>query len=131
MLATNRNGYGSCSIKVYGAHLAHRASYGLFNGDIPDGLVVMHSCDVPKCVNPKHLSIGTHADNVADKYAKGRQRHLRGEQIKHAKLTVRDVRQIRQRYRDGRSSVTLAKEFDVVPYTIRNILRGITWKHVQ
>lgn len=57
-----------------GMTLAHRFAYGQFVGAIPSGGVVMHKCDTPCCVNPEHLSIGTHADNVADKVKKGRQR---------------------------------------------------------
>jgi HNH endonuclease len=52
--------------------LAHRVAWMLANGEIPDGLCVLHRCDNPPCVNVDHLFLGTHADNVADKMAKGR-----------------------------------------------------------
>lgn len=54
--------------------LAHRFAWQRKNGPIPAGMVICHSCDNPPCVNPAHLWIGTHADNVADKIAKGRSR---------------------------------------------------------
>jgi hypothetical protein len=57
---------------------AHRASWLLFRGPIPDGLHVLHKCDTPLCVNPEHLFVGTHADNMADMKSKGRARSGRG-----------------------------------------------------
>ena len=70
---------------------AHRVSWELFRGAIPDGLHVLHRCDNPACVNPEHLFLGTATDNMADKYRKGRQ--ARGEGVARPKLTEAKVRE--------------------------------------
>ena len=71
----NGHGYGFCKIdrRVW---LAHRYSYLINKGEIPLGMCVMHSCDNPACINPAHLSIGTHKDNMLDKVNKGRAKHI-------------------------------------------------------
>ncbi len=74
MANTFRNGYGGFTLN--GKHtLAHRASWVIFNGEIPTGLQVLHKCDNSLCVNPDHLFLGTAADNIYDMVSKGRQRN--------------------------------------------------------
>lgn len=76
----NNKGYGQLNIsKNNKKHvvLAHRYSYEAFKGEIPDGMFVMHSCDIPTCCNPEHLSVGTHAENMADCVLKGRSKVFR------------------------------------------------------
>jgi len=119
--------------------LAHRLAYAQANGlDVFSmGGVVMHSCDNKLCVNPLHLSLGTHADNVADKVQKGRHPHgatwagPRGEQHYRATLTAEEVQYIREhcvsRSREfGRAA--MARRFNVSPQLVSAIILNQVWK---
>jgi hypothetical protein len=105
---------------------AHRMSFELFNGPIPKGMMVMHSCDVKKCVNPKHLSLGTAKDNVADAISK--KRMLVGEKNGQAKLTVGDVLAIRSA--NLSSHTQLAAIFGVSRRLVGMIRRRERWVHL-
>jgi hypothetical protein len=125
-----KNGYG-CIVAAGRQTLAHRFSWVLHNGPIPDDLCVLHRCDVPRCIRPDHLFLGTRRENVHDMSAKGRQ--ARGERNRHAKLTEVQVMEIRARY-EPRSrtngAVALGCEFSVHYKTIRGIVAGRKWKHL-
>lgn len=112
--------------------LAHRLSYELHHGPIPEGMVVMHKCDVPACVNPDHLEVGTYQDNALDAIRKGRHHvvpKLRGgEGNKRAVLTPEIVREIRQ---SSESHAALARRYGVGKTTIRSVRSGRCWSHVQ
>lgn len=110
---------------------AHRVSYRLFKGDIPNGHVVMHRCDNKICVNPEHLAIGTALDNMRDMYQKGRHRssatydNQRGEKAWNAVLTNSQAQEIRDKYSKGNTSwLKLAKEYGVSKKTIGGVVRG-------
>jgi hypothetical protein len=80
----NRTGYGQLKGTKYRGRLSHCISWIIHNGPLPEGMRVLHRCDNPPCCNPKHLFIGTQADNVADMVAKGRNTHQgRGDKYKY------------------------------------------------
>lgn len=112
---------------------AHRLAWVFCGrGPIPDGLVVMHSCDNPPCCNPAHLSVGTRSDNMRDAVAKGRHAHVRlpGEAHPNAKLTDAQVVEIRRRLAEGESQRALARAFGVSKPAIGRIARGRGWAHL-
>lgn len=147
-----RGDYGHGQISSGGKHgrllQAHRVAWELEHGPIPDGLKILHECDNPPCCNPRHLFLGTQADNMADMARKGRwsangpRRALRGEEhplrrnpaaaargerVGGAKLTEELVRMIRSSRRSQRD---LARELGVDRRTISFIRQGKTWRHV-
>lgn len=109
---------------------AHRVSYEMHFGPIPDGMVVMHKCDNPSCVNPQHLSVGTFKDNTADMISKGRKinRPVRGERCGNAVLTAEKVRFIR---RSSLTNAELSRLFGTAPNTIRSVRTGKNWSHID
>lgn len=106
---------------------AHRASYIYAFGDIPDGLCVCHSCDVPLCCNPDHLWLGTNLDNQIDKVTKNRQ--AMGEVNGRAKLSTPDVEGIKASplLSEYGGLSRLARKYGVSPTTIWRIRHGIGW----
>lgn len=106
---------------------AHRVSFELFIGPIPRGKLVLHRCDVPLCVNPRHLFLGTHKENSDDKIKKGRERWASGENHPCAKLKKEDVLAIR---RSGLSRGALSKVFGIDRRTIKDIVEGKTWTQI-
>lgn len=152
----NDKGYGWC--KMLGECKAHRVSYRLFVGDIPDGKMVLHKCDNPSCVNPLHLLLGNQEVNMSDMTTKNRQaqgdRHgavikpwtvARGAKhgshtkphkiprgIRHGccRLSENDVLAIRKRYASGEQQKTLANEYKVHKGTVYKIVTRLIWTHI-
>jgi DNA-binding XRE family transcriptional regulator len=121
-------------IWVGGRHVrAHRYSWEIANGPVPDGLLCLHGCDVPLCVNPKHLFLGTPQDNSTDMVRKNRQSRgaalaLRGERNGRAKLSFPQVREIRMSTLAQRQ---LAAVYGVTRKTISRIKQRKRWRHVE
>jgi HNH endonuclease len=135
---TGNHGYGRFRISKnpsQALHSAHRASWIIYRGEIPQGMNVCHRCDVRCCVNPDHLFLGTYFDNMQDAARKGRMdwkdgevRNLPvGENHHAAKLSTSDVISIRMSKQTG---VYLASQYHVTPITISRVRRRIIWRHV-
>jgi hypothetical protein len=132
----NHKGYGMSGLKgkLIGAH---RLSYLAFVGEIPNNLHVLHNCDNPSCVNPKHLFLGTNQDNVNDKVNKNRQ--AKGEDAGNSKLVQEEVDEIRtlwsaelaERAKGKGIQLTqkeLGERFRVSQVEINHIVNNKVWK---
>lgn len=124
----DKGGYGKIQLdgKPY---RVHRLSWELTYGAIPSGIFVCHHCDVRDCVRPAHLFLGSQADNIADRDRKQRQPH--GERQGSAKLTVEDVRVLRQEREAGVTLRVLAQRFGVSTSLVSVIARRTIWKHID
>lgn len=121
----NGKGYGNINITSRGTYLAHRVSYAVHAGFLPASLLVCHTCDVPRCVNPAHLFLGTPRDNTADRVAKGR-----GTKTKRPHLPADRAQELLDRYRAGERLATLAEEYGVDIGTVANIGKRRTRKEL-
>ena len=124
----SRNGRAGYGNAVVGRRCvgAHRVAWSLTNGPIPDGLVVMHSCDNPPCCNPAHLSVGTNGDNIRDAAAKGR---LSKPSPNLRKLSTDAVIAIQTRVRNGERQKDLAAEYGVSVCWVWRLVNGKRRQH--
>jgi len=127
----NEWGYGTFHVSNR-CQLAHRVAWLIYNGEIPAGLLVCHTCDNPLCVNPAHLWLGTNAENIADMVQKGRAHRTPSEAVWCAKLTSERVAAIRRDYASGEyTQLELAQREGVSRANIGIVVRKRTWRHVD
>ncbi len=127
----DRHGYGRILVyppfvpKGRATKLAHRVSFVMHKRKIPKGLLVLHNCNNRACINPNHLRLGTHQENMADRRIHGTL--LQGERAVNAKLTAADVLAIR---RDTRYQYEIAKDYGIIQAHVSRIQRRVVWTHI-
>lgn len=130
-LGYGRIGHGT---REHGTISAHRASWIVHFGTIPEGLHVLHECDNPTCTRPDHLFLGTHADNMADMARKGRAwrsaERYTGTKNPNNKLRPDDIPDIYRRIRAGERMTRIANDYGVTPPSIHDIKFGRTWRYI-
>lgn len=126
--STNKKGYGTIRIGGRGAPsmLAHRLSWELNCGLIPDGLQVLHACDNPPCTRPDHLFLGTNLDNIRDRMAKGRpgSQAWKGKPSLQRRFSDADIAEMRGRYVPGTNTAELCEEFGISLGYFRHVVAG-------
>lgn len=131
--ARNTSGYGKINIKGVRCVEAHRISWQMYVGPIPEGLCVLHKCDNRLCVNPAHLFLGTRLDNSRDMTAKGRNGPCvhRGSEHGMALVTEDDVREMRRLYAEGTLTYSqIGARFGVGKHVAYSAIRRHSWRHV-
>lgn len=126
--AKMKSGYGRLRTGGVGSDVwnAHRVSYHINKGEIPDGLFVLHKCDNPSCVNPDHLFLGDHDENMRDKARKGRGA---GENHPRSQLTDKQAREIK--FAKGKTHQELADQYGVGKMLVRDIRANRRWQHIK
>jgi hypothetical protein len=122
----DKDGYGLLRVDNVTTRV-NRLAWKEYNGDFPAHLHVLHSCDTPSCIKREHLFLGTHAENMADMANKGRSYRPIGENNPKAKLTYRQVLEIREKLTQGAKRSSLKNEYKVSIGTIQRIASGVGW----
>lgn len=128
---TNPRGYGRLKVDGYRRVQAHRFSYEIHKGAIPEGMLVLHKCDNPPCTNPDHLFLGTTQDNTDDMIRKGRKIVIRGNNLPQAKINDESVRDIRSRCSKGESQKSVALHYGLSQSSVSLIVNRINWSHIE
>lgn len=127
--ALSDRGYGKFGASRKEKWQAHRLSYEIYKGEIPEGLVIRHRCDNPCCVNPEHLLAGTQGDNIRDSVERGLM--PRGEAQGSSKLTEASVLQIRDLCSSGLfTRPQIGRWYGVARQTVNDVHSRRQWKHV-
>lgn len=126
----NKKGYGSLSYNGK-TTIAHRLSYELYIGQIPNEMLICHHCDTPSCINPGHLFLGTNLDNSNDKFSKGRNKSSPGQRNGNSKLTDDQVRSIKKKLKNGVKVSDISKQYEVSETNISYIKKEKTWSHIH
>ena len=129
-----RGAVDACSygrFSYYGINTcAHRVAWELTNGMIANGKHIRHSCDNPSCVNPHHLQIGTHQDNMDDKVQRNRQ--ARGRKSNQSHLAEEDIKSMRKEWESQQlNHQELKQKYNVSSCTVSNVVNYKTWKHIK
>lgn len=123
---------GYCNICVdRKQRLAHRVAFELYNGKIPDGKIVCHTCDNRRCVNPKHLYAGNHSLNAFDRQKRNLNSSQIGEDNRASKLKECDVLEIRRSSSLGVCHNELSRKFGISPFYIKDVISGKRWGHLE
>ena len=123
----DKNGYGQIAVNSI-VTKAHRLSWELCSNDeIPEEMLICHRCDNPSCINPNHLFLGNQSDNMIDMLRKNRGKHPKGENHYNAKLTEKDVLEIRKLINLNKSCYEIGKMFKVSKSAISHIKFNRTW----
>jgi HNH endonuclease len=135
----NEDGYGRVQIKEW-SYFAHRVIFNLVNPGIielnapksyDETGFLLHTCDNPSCCNPKHLWVGTHAQNMADKVAKNRQKKFPTDTGPRCKLTMQQAREARKLRKEGTPTRELARRFGVSLPSMKTLIRGDSYKDTE
>lgn len=109
---------------------AHRLSYIFHKSEIPKNMLVCHTCDNHKCINPEHLFLGTHADNAKDMVKKARGSSHLGEKNQRALLNEKTVLEVRKMHLDGMKIKDIANKFNIKYFTCLDVINRRNWNHI-